>query len=444
MKIRTKTPSGTNQKEYTSLRNLNYAPTADVISNRVPIDEFECDIKTDETITTGLVAELRDDDKLWAAGRIVYAEPSERGMMHIIVQSELFFLDRKTMPPKMYTGQTVQAAINEIASFAGVTILFDSAAVSGKAVNGFCEEQTCRERLQQILFVNGLYITSSFVEHPKVTAMTNDDAIIIRPQVTFWKPTPSYKETVTAVNVTSFSFLQGTPTSEDEYVTDGTTTWIVSRETVTLRNPNVPALSATNEIYFDDIMLVTQANASDLVSFVGQYYFVRQNLEAEVLNNGEYEVGKKYNITADLDVGSTVEGFAEEIDYSFGLQAKSKIVLGACTNRGAHKLTVIYRRSSDHSAILDTKVYSLPEGIPYEITTSYIRKIVNGYEYVFRPNVDSITGTMGSADAVAYVDCPRALRLDLDTRVMTIVSVDDFEKTSRTEDGKTIYTLEIE
>lgn len=444
MKIVTKTVSGTNETEYTSIRDLHYAPSVDVVSNRVAIDEFECDILTDDTVTTGLVAELRDDNSLWMSGRIVYAQPTERGIVHIIVQSELFFLDRKNMAPKMYTGQSVETAVNEIAGIAGVTILFDSTAVSGKTVSGFCEEQTCRERLQQILFVNGLYITSSFVEHPKVTALVNSDPTVIPPKLTYWKPIPSYKETVTAVNVTAFSYQQGTPTSEDEYVTDGTTTWIVTRQEVTLRNPNVPALSATNEIYVDDVGLITQSNASAVVSFLGTYYFISKNLEAEVLNNGEYFVGEKYNIAADIDAGLSVEGYAESLDYSFGLQSKSKMVLGACEDREMHKLTVVYRRSSHQDVILDREVFTLPEGLAYEITTRYIRKSLNGYEYVFRPTQETISGTMGQSDTTVYVNCDVALRLDLLTRVLVIVSVDEFEKTSRVQSGETIYTLEIE
>jgi hypothetical protein len=119
-------------------------------------------------------------------------------------------------------------------------------------------------------------------------------------------------------------------------------------------------------------------------------------------------------------------------------------VLGSCTEIACPTLTVIYRRSqTGNYAEIDRKVFRLPEGMPYEITNPYLRKTMSGYEYVFRPENEKLTGTMGSTDETVYVTCPVALRLDLDTRVLTIISVDEYERTERTEDSKTIYTLEI-
>ena len=430
--------------EYDALKNLRYSPSANIVSDRMVIDDFECDIVTDDEIAAGSVAELYDGSTLWASGVVTYAEREDVKIIHIVSQSELFYLDRKMMPPKMYTGQTVQAAIEEIATTAGITILFDSTAVSGKTVRGFCDEQSCRNRLQYILFVSGLYITSSFVQHPTVTSLESATTAIIPEEYTYWRPKPVYQEDVTAVNVVAFSFTVGTPTSEDEYVTDGTTTWIVSRTTMTLRNPSVAVTAATNEIYIDDIMLVNGDNASDVLSQIGQYYFKRLKVEADVINNGEYSVGNVYQLSFGEGYGEYATGYCESLDYTFGLQAKSHMVLGACTQIESKKLTVIYRRDVTHDyAEIDRKVYRLPEGFVYEITNPYIRKTISGYEYVFRPESESITGTMDTQDTTVYVTCYIALVLNVETRVLTIVSVDEYEKTSRTESGNTIYTLEI-
>lgn len=430
--------------EYTALKNLRYSPSANIVSDRLVIDDFECDIVTDSDISAGSVANLMDGSTLWASGHVTYAEREDPKIVHIVAQSELIYLDRKKMPPKMYTGQTVQSAIEEIATTAGITILFNSSAVSGKTVRGFCDEMTCRERLQQILFVSGLYITSSFVAHPTVTNISNAVTATVPEELTFWRPKPTYEEDVTAVNVTAFSFAVGTPTSEDEHVTDGTTTWIVSRTTVTLRNPDVQVTAATNEVYIDDVMLVTEDNASSVVSLLGSYYFTRLKVEADIINNGEYAVGNTLGISMGEGYNSFASGFCESIDYSFGHQARSRVVIGSCTEVACPTLTVIYRRSASADyAEIDRKVFRLPEGMPYEITNPYLRKTMSGYEYVFRPTSETLTGTMGSTDETVYVTCAVALRLDLDTRVLTIISVDDFERTGRTEDSKTIYTLEI-
>lgn len=429
MKIVTKTTSGTNSREYVTLKNLQYAPSADVISERVAVDEFEADIVTDDDIRSGLVGELRDDTKLWAAGRVVYAEHKDPKTVHVRIQSELFFLDRKMMPAKMYNAVSVQTAIEEIATTAGITILFNASAVSGVTVTGFCDEQSCRNRLQYILFACGLYITSSFVEHPTVTNLTNALTAAIPEDVIYWRPTPTYEEAVTAVNVTAFSFTQGTPSSGEEYVTDGITTWIVTRQNVRLTNPNVPALSATNEVHIEDVMLITQANASLIASLLGQYYFTRMSVDFDCINNGEYAVGNVYAIPLGDGYTEGAQGFAEELDYSFGTQAKSRVKLGSCANVDCHKLTIIYRYSSK---VIEQRFYTLPEGFPYSITTEYLRKSYEGQEYVFRPTTAAVTGTMGSSDVTTYVDLAVALQLDLSTRILTVISVDDYEHTDNT------------
>lgn len=81
--------------------------------------------------------------------------------------------------------------------------------------------------------------------------------------------------------------------------------------------------------------------------------------------------------------------------------------------------------------------------MPYEITNPYLRKTMNGLEYVFRPENEKLEGTMGYGDTTEYVPCRDALILDPETRVLTIISVDEYERTERTEDQSTIYTLEI-
>lgn len=429
--------------EYTTLKNLRYSPSANVVSDRLVIDDFECDIVTDSDISAGSVANLMDGSTLWASGHVTYAEREDPKIVHIVAQSELIYLDRKKMPPKMYTGGTVQSAIEEIASTAGITILFNSSAVSGKTVRGFCDEMTCRERLQQILFVSGLYVTSSFVAHPTVTNITSAVTATVPEELTFWRPKPTYEEDVTAVNVTAFSFAVGTPTSEDEYVTDGTTTWIVSRTTVTLRNPDAQVTAATNELYIDDVMLVTEDNASAVVSLLGQYYFTRLKVEADIINNGDYAVGNTLSVSMGEGYNSYASGFCESIDYSFGHQARSRIVLGSCTQIACPTLTVIYQAADHDDAEIDRKIFRLPEGMPYEITNPYLRKTMSGFEYVFRPEDETLEGTMSSSDSTVYVDCRDALRLNPETRVLTIISVDEYERTERTEDQSTIYTLEI-
>jgi hypothetical protein len=433
----------TSKTEYSTLRNLKYSPSADIISNRVSVDEVECDIQTDYAIQTGLCAELKDDnDLLWFYGRITYSEFVQDHIVHVIISSELTFLDRFELPAKMYTGQTAKAAIEECFLNTGATVLFDEDAVAGKTVTGFGKEQSNRNRLQHILFACGLYIKSSFVQHPTVTVMDSQNYTLIPKAKTFWKPTPTYKEWVTAVNVFQYSFQQGTPQQGDEYVTDGTTTWIVTHQNVRLTNPNVPSIAATNEVHVEDVMLINANNSSEILSSMALYYFKRTEIDLDVVNDGEFNVGNKYTI--DMGDDSTASGYCEELDFTFGTHAKSRMKLGASEAVASQTLTITYINQDSPNIIISRETYRLPQGYAYSIQTRYQTLSYQGYEYVFRPTINAVTGTMGSGAVTATVNCRIALKLDLSSRILEIVSVDDVERTSETHSGETIYTAEIE
>ena len=435
----------TDKTEYEELRNLKYSPSADIISNRVSVDEVECDIKTDTKIDVGLCAELQDEnDALWFYGRVTWAEFVEEHVCHIIVSSELTFLDRFELPAKMYTGQTAKAAIQECFANTGATVLFDDDAVSGKTVSGFCNEQSNRNRLQHILFACGLYIKSSFVQHPTVTVMDSQNYTWIGAEKVFWKPIPSWKEFVTAVNCFQYSFQQGTPQQGDEYVTDGTTTWIVTHQNVKLSNPNVPSIAATNEVHVEDVMLINSTNVSDILSSMALYYFSRLEVELDVVNDGEYYVGNKYTIPMNIEDNEGASGYCESLDFMFGTHKKAKMKLGACSVIPCHKLTISYINLDQPNIVIAKRTYSLPEGYAYSISNPYLTLAWLGHEYVFRPTTEAVTGTMGSADQTATVNYRNALDLDMDTRILNIISVDEVERTSETHSGETIYVAEID
>lgn len=428
----------TDTTEYTALRNLRYNPSADIISNRVSVDEVECDIKTATKVEVGMCAELRDDDNLWFYGRVTYSEFKEAQIDHVIISSEVTFLDRFMLPAKMYTGQTAKAAIQECFAGTGATVLFDEAAVSGKTVSGFCNEQSNRNRLQHILFACGLYIKSSFVQHPTVTTMDEQNYTLIPAEKTYWKPTPSYKEWVTAVNVFQYSFQQGTPQQGDEYVTDGTTTWIVTHQNVKLTNPAVPSIAATNEVHVEDVMLVNANNSSAILSSLALYYFKRTEIDLDVVNDGEFYVGNKY--TVDMGDGTMASGYCENLEFAFGTHAKSRMVLGASEDVPCHTLTITYINTDSPNIIIAKETYRLPEGYAYSVSTRFQTLAFQGFQYVFRPLTNAVTGTMGASDVSATVNCKIALKLNMDTRELEIISVDNVDRTEHSGE----YEAEID
>lgn len=428
----------TDKIEYEEIRNPRYNPSADIISNRVSVDEVECDIKTTTKIQVGLCAELKDGDDLWFYGRITWAEFKEEQIMHIIISSELTFLDRFMLPAKMYTGQTAKSAIQECFADTGATVLFDETAVAGKTVTGFCDVQSNRNRLQHILFACGLYIKSSFVQHPTVTVMDDQEYTLIPLKKTYWKPVQNWKEFVTAVNCFQYSFQEGTPQSGDESVTDGVKTWIVTHQNVKLTNPNVPSIAATNEVHVEDVMLVNQNNVSDILTSMALYYFQRLEVDLSVVNDGEYNVGEKYTVY--LNDEDTASGYCEELDFVFGTHKKSKMKLGASVVVPSHDLSITYINIDEPSVIIARRKYRLPEGYVYSITNPYLTLTYLGHEYVFRPTTVAVTGTMGDDDISVTVNCKIALDLDMSSRVLKIVSVDEVERVL----DDNVYIAEIE
>ena len=425
----------------TAIDNLRFSVGSDVVNTRVTVNEFECDIKTNGTISVGVAAELKGES-LWFCGIVVYSERESEHMIHIRVSSELMYLERKTMPARMYSGDSVSTVLTAIFSNTGCPLLTDSAAISGKTVTGFCPEQTARERLQHVLFATGLYVQSAFVQHPTVTKLEQGAYTTIPSDKTYWKPALSYQDYVTDIKATAYAFSSGTPTSEDETVTDGTNTWIVTRTEVVLSNPYAPSAVGSNAVEINDVMLVNNTNVDDITSLLGLYYFKRLKVEADVINNGEYKPGKRYSISMGGD--NIASGYAEEMDFSFGLQSKSRMTLAACETIASKRLTIIYKNLDTPQKEIGRRIYNFPSGYVYSITNPYLSFSHGNYDYVCYPTSATVSGTMPNQNTTVTVNCRVALRHDRKQRILRIISVDEVNRVAETEDGKTIYVAEIE
>lgn len=431
---------------YRSIRNLHFAPTLDVVINRLAIDEFECDYHG-ESIPVGTTAVLKDDtDNLWFSGIVTYSEDN-----HIIVQSTLCYLDRITLPARMYEQVPMDDAISEC--FVGVPAeyVIDSAATAGKTVTGYAKEMTGRERLQQLLFIAGAYVETSFVEVPTISVIDLDNSTEVPIDVTYYKPKRVYKDYVSDVSVTAFSFREGTPTQDDEYVTANGRTWIVTRLTFTQHNPLMPPSQAPNIVKVDDVMLVSNDNVSVIASILASYYFKRMSVEFDAINNAEYKCGEQLKVHLDGDNYSNMaNGFLESCNFSFGTQAKAHMVLGAAEEINAEDwvtLTIEYICASNNEmkgVKVGERSYLLSKGSQYTVTNPYITKSVEGFKYVFRPATIEKSGSIGTTDETIQVNCYTALKQNLSTGVLRIISVDSVERVSKEVDGKTIYTAEIE
>ena len=434
--------------DYTKTKNLSFAPEADVTAGSLPINEFSVEITTDDEIEAGRYAQLYDDrtgvvlNHLWAKYWIVYAERMDKNTVRIRAVSDLRRLERRQLPAVMYSSEPIGDVLADIFADLGADAYsVDSQILLNETVSGFCPEQNARDRLLWVLFTARAYIRTFFAAKIVISRIDSTETMIPMAD-TDWKPSVTYKEYVTELNITAFSFAQGTPDATDEWVTDGTDYYIVTRRVFTLANPDAPAGAEPNGVSFGDVFLVNENNAAAILTRLGQYYFKRAEIEANVINNAQYMPGDLVSLYTDDD--QMFSGYIDSASFQFGVQAKSKIhltgvdsdnndwVIGRLTVRG------LFRGDEyEPAGLIRTEYYSWPVGYPYSIENPF----VEGARYVYRPENADAAGTMASEAQTAteyYVAAIRQLTAGLE-----IISMSDALQTTAGTTG-TSYDVVVE
>jgi hypothetical protein len=412
--------------KYSKLKNLKFTPQTDITGDVIPINEFSAEIKTDAEIKIGQFVSLYDDlDQLWAKFWIVFADRLNIEFVRINAQSIVTLLDRITLPAVIYTSATaVSTALDTIFNALSVytSYTLDSAA-SSMTVTGYCPEQTGRERLQWICFACGLYVEQSYTDGIYIKVLDEETITDIPPDKTYWKPSVSYKDYVTAITVTAYSFAAGTPQSGDDYVTVNGVDYIITKTDVTLSNPDTSAQAAPpNVIRVDEVMLINSNNASDVISRLSMLYFERTEVDADVINNREYRPAQKVGLQLDDERGAV--GYIESTDFSFGLQAKSRVHLVACALRSLSSLLIRYIYEN---IAIATRRYYLPEGYEYQIENPYIDTSSGTHRYIYRPVNEYASGTIEEGQNVDDQDVELALHYYGEQRLLYIISVSEIE-----------------
>ena len=140
---------------YTEITGLSFAPSADLAGASIPINEFQVDIHTTDTIAIGGYAELYDDlDNLWAQYWIVFAEHIDQNTLRLRAQSEIGILDRITLSATYYEGASITSVLDDVivwstlGSVVPMGYSLDSS-FSSETITGFCPQQTARERMSR-------------------------------------------------------------------------------------------------------------------------------------------------------------------------------------------------------------------------------------------------------------------------------------------------------
>lgn len=417
--------------KYTTISNLSFAPTADLVGSSIPVNEFTIDINTTDDIDIGYYAYLYDDtDTMWAKYWVTYAEHIDYHTVRIRARSDVAVLDRIVLPAIYYLGAGVASVLNH-------TIISDSGAETGiiktlpytldnsftnVELTGFCPEQTARERLNWICFVLGAYVKDFFNDRIEILPI-DTTADTLMPNEVYYKPSLTFNDWVTAVRGKYYSFTSGVPQTTDKYVTDSHgNTYIVNETEVMLTNPDAPSAAPENIIDIGEVYLLNEDNISAVLSHIAQWYFPRTEVDINIIDNGNYIPGERIN--APVDDNTVYRGYINSTAFEFGHQAKASVHLTAADQRSAGNLIILYK---DGTKQLDDKTYVLPVGYVYSIINPYLDITSGGHRIVYRPVNEYATGTIQSGQNTDTEECDPALDLDLSTGILHIISVDAWE-----------------
>lgn len=442
--------------KYDKTANLSFAPTADIISETLPINEFIIDIYTeDDDIEIARVIKLYDDgDKCYAFYRIADVEQVDKGVLRVTAESALGKLDRKILKERMYTNDDVDDnAFNAIATILQYTKLpyYIDADLYDVPIHGYCPEQTARERLQWLCFVSGAVVkTFSGATNAVYVEFRDSTTSDVPVYNTYWKPSVTNTSYVTAVNVTAFKFTQdSSPQEGDEtIVVNGVTykverTELVEENPVFIEKPYLDDYVPTSEVTFNDITLINYSNQNAIANRLGQYYFCQEELEADIVNDGDYMPTDKVSVSlesaeAGVETDSAV-GFIESCDFTFGWHAKSRIRYRILNFVKALRLTVKYVYNNIN---LGMKKYKFPIGFGYTIQNPYIDQSETKDRYIYAPTSETITGTMPDHAVTVTQQYFVAIRHKKDKKVVQIVSVAGVSAGQPDEQGKVVVTIE--
>lgn len=410
---------------YTETTNLSFAPSADLVGASVPINEFEVDIHTEDTIDIGAYAELYDDnDTLWASYWVIYAEHIDTHTLRMRCQSDIALLDRVTLEAKYYNGETVKNVLDEtivrnsgaVGVVTPMAYTLDSSFLS-ETVTGFCPEQTARERLLWVCFTIGAYVKSFFNTQIEILPIDSTETMIPMAD-TYWKPTITFNDWVTAIKCKAYTFTAGTPQTTDTYVKDANGTYYIVTETdLTLSNPDAPAAAPENIMTIEGVYLVNNSNVSGILTHLSQWYFKRMEVDLDAIDNGTYIPGDKVvGYVTDRDM---VQGFINSASFTFGLQSKATIHLTAAEDRASGNLTILYKYQTTQ---IGKQVYLFPVGYAYTITNPYIDLTMNAHRYIYRPLNEAATGTIAAGENTNTQQYDIAL--DLHEGILHVISVD--------------------
>lgn len=380
--------------KYTNIRNIQFAPETDVTSSEIVINEFTVDIKTQDTFVTGRDAYLCDNhDNVWAKFGIYSADRTSTDIVQLNAKSTLWKLENRTMYQSMYFDEPVSTVISRIFRDLDAEYVLDSS-FDNVTITGYLPQGSARERLHQVCFTIGAYIKTTFTD--KVEILPVDTTVTSIPaSKVYWRPSVEYSNYITSVQVVYYNYEERYPDVVDEWVEVNGKYYVKTAKTAELKNPNAPADAPENVAKVDDIGIINVNNVDEVLTRLAQFYFQRIQLTADVVDNGEYQVGEKYAIPTGINAEyPMITGFMNSAAFTFGHQAKARITISQSEEVNAVDVIIVYEINGQE---LDSEMFTVPEGYHFSFENPFIaRSWYVGYSVtndVYRPVNDYAEGT---------------------------------------------------
>lgn len=396
----------TQDKTYTTLRNLSFAPEIDLTSQELIINGFTVDIETEENINSGQPVQLINDGRVnditWVRYWVEKVKRINKKIVTVSAKSMLFFLDRYTMDAKLYNNWRLDTALNEVFNKVVDTTLdvrYNTIPIREIRINGYCPKQTARERLQSILMATGTYIQEDYGANyicvyaaPSLffSLVNIDPGVLFPPNWVFMKPELIENDAVSRMNVTYYNVTSYDPgTSDAKTIQDdnGNTYWYTENGSRT-HGPGTG-----NEITISGNILVDQAsNQRILDNLIAYYMTFTDRVEAEIINDGvlapsEGDIGFVFpgmlvTVPYDVDKKQLAVGHVRQVEYSFGLHIRSKLTMFPA--KVVNGVQVIFKYVCDGVTVCtETGLYTnnytivIPSGTKQVLTNGHLYKYVH-------------------------------------------------------------------
>lgn len=438
MYVKAYTPNGNTLEErvYKKISNLSFAPEVDITGQSLPVNELYLDIHTEDEIPVSNYIKMYDDSgKLWAKYFIVSSEKSIVDVVSIRAESFLGRMDRTYVPAVIYTSSVTVASLVSGLFNGDTSKYYIDSSLQNLPIVGYFPKQTKKERLQWICFAIGAYVKTFFTRkvndtYVQVEILPLDNTVTEIPaSKTFWRPSLTHNDWMKNISIDSFSFTlwnHEDPPTNQEYVEVDGSIYTVTRLTNTVTNQDVPSGVDWQEIEINDVYIVPNSKADDILSRLALIYFKREKVNADIVNNAEFEPAHKVTLPLDSpsdNTGRTVTGFIDSCDFSFGIQARARISMTVQSLDETTSLTILYENYIS-TAKLGSKRYNYPVGVIYQIENPYLDKSDSNLRYVYYPVNQYATGEMAEGQNVNHQGFLEALVWQKKPKILNVLSVD--------------------